>query len=788
MAEDWQEETGLDVIETESTEEGDNYTRNYDATGGAVLSGGTLSSSLFEEAEVSNEKLRIIYRRSEPAFNALNKWTSDATEKGFTIESENSSFVEKVRQKMDEVDFNQALADANFYANLDGFAGMGYILNDPASDPSEGVETEQVDDIAGINVLTDQDVEEVYTDEDPNSENYTDIEKYDLSSDSATDEVHGDRVYHFTPYRISKSPRGISFLEPTYTSLKVFENIKFGTGQAFYVGGTGFPTLRVDGLSNMSEEDKKATKNEFMSDVLEKPGIVLDKEKSDIAFEGAGNAALNPSDYFDPIFDTLGISFGSKQLLIGSAAGELKQSEENKKQYFGDVHSYQKNKLQNIVEDFIQRCIDYGLVEEPSEGYEIRWEELYERDDEREAEIQEIKARAFRSLATSGLPMDLAAQEADLSEDTVEELQSRDIELQPNQSSGQNNNPPTGDTEDFGHEKLGDNDFVCYEYNASFEKGEVNDFYCPMCGEDLRDDVEDGESFFRAESEIDTQAHAELMNTLEELDGFDPESYWKDRPVEEGDFEEWEEGEVEAFRDFRDSLLERFERTVENIVDAVDKSRVEGDFEETDKEHSKISRFVFDSEVQKELESMEKDMNEITQTKLRAGYYEGADRARAELGASAVNRKIFDKHKQEVVDNTMDKWMRPAYADTKDSISEKINDQIEKNLKDQDAGIGDLKRSIRELKGGDISEDYRFERIARTETGRIRNQAYVDEAGRRGRNMFDWVGPAISSATPPVCQDLTASSPVTKKELMRRTNGGVPHINCRRTAAVHIET
>lgn len=780
--EDWQEETGLDVITTE----GDNYTRNYDATGGAVLSGGTLSSSLFEEAEVSNEKLRIIYRRSEPAFNALNKWTADATEKGFTIESDNDSFVETVRKKMDQVGFMSALDDANFYANLDGFAGVGYILNDPASDPSESVEPESVDDIASINILTDEDVEEVYTDEDPNSENYTDIEKYDLSADSATDEVHGDRVFHFTPYRISKSPRGISFLEPTYTSLKVFENIKFGTGQAFYVGGTGFPTLRVEGLSNMSEEDKKATKNEFMSDVLEKPGIVLDKDKSDVAFEGAGNASLNPKNYFEPIFDTLGISFGSKQLLIGSAAGELKQSEENKKQYFGDIHSYQKNKLQDVVDDFIQRLIDYGLVEEPSEGYEIRWEELYERDDEREAEIQETKSKAFRNMVMAGMPEDLAAKEANLDKDTIEELEERDIEEE--ETSGEEE----GDLKESSkpsHEQLGDNDFVCYEHGASFEAGEVNDVYCPWCGDDLRDELEEGENFFRAEEEIDTEAHSELIQVLEEIDGFDSETYWSSscNHTKENDFSNWTEGENQAFRSFRDALLDRFGEAIDNIVDAVDEARVEGDFIESDNEHSKISRFVLDSEVQKELDNMEEDLRSISNDELQTGYFEGADRARSDLGASAVNREVFDKHKQEVVDTTMDKWMRPAYADTKDSISEKINDQIEANFKDQEAGIGDLKRSIRQIKGGDISEDYRFERIARTETGRIRNQAYVDEAVRRGRDMFDWLGPAISEDTPDVCVELTNDSPMSKETLMRKTNGGVPHIQCRRTAAVHVE-
>jgi len=746
------------MTEDDTVTMSDKLTPKYEEESSNFIVGGSIQSQddNLIDIDLDDETLQRLFIGNELAFKLITKWSQDPVEKGFSVKTdeEDSDFARQVEQYKQDLNFNSKLMELNKFVNVFGSAGLGYDLVDSSSSPEQKVDPEDVEEIDKLRIIRQDQVDSYDIDD-------GEISAYDLEDGYDIEKIDESRLYHARYYHIKGHPEGFGLLHPLFTSLKVFENVKFGMGQAFYVGGTGFPVLSIDGLDNMDDDDAQELKSEFMTDVLKNPGMMLDKEKSEVEFKGSQGKALDPEPYVDKLLDIIGTVVGSKRILTGAEPGGVEGSKTDQEEYFGDVSSFQNNKLTPIVRDFIDRLIDYGLVEKPENGYLVEWNELYEKDEERQAEIDKKKSSAFLNLTTAGLPAEVAAKEVGLDEETVEALQEEgSLNFSPGSgsSSGGSGSEPSGNAD-------GSND--------------------------KRD--QDGRYY-------DKSASQETLEVLRDLEGYDSEKYWSD----DCDHDHHQDGEItkpiywsddlySQYKDLREELQEEvLGDLVDRIIQGVEDNSPGAD-SLSDKIKDKISRdkqkkldrYAFSKRVERELDKMEEESREKTRDALKGAFQVGADKGAEAFGARTT--EVFDKHRREIMDETFDKYITPAYADTKKEIAEKVNDSVREYFQTQDMGIDDLKRSIRQVKGGSSAVDYRFERIARTETGRIRNISYIDETSRRGRSKYDWVGPPIEASTPQVCITLTDRSPMDKATLMSLSAGGMPHINCRRTAAVAMD-
>jgi len=708
-------------------------------------------------------RLRYLYQRNPLANRIVDKRAEDPIEKWLRIKTSDDDFRQAVKSKMSELSFKQKLMDLNFYASLDGSAGLAYGLKDSAESPEEEVNPDTVSDIDFLNVITQRnlaggdehfEVEQVRQgyelNSDPESAHFGDIEYYRLPEDGDHDtgdkfKIHRSRFHHLRPSGVTGSPEGMSVLRPVYSSLVVFENIQYGAGQTMFISGTGWPTLSVENYEDKSDDKKSEIKNNFLSQVGSKPGMVKDKE-TEVEFKGAQGKAIDPAPYHEMMKDVLGAGgLGSKTVLWGTEGGELTGSEVNQQEYYSDIRNYQEKNLTPIVEDFIQRLIDYGLVDEPDEGFEVEWNDLFELSEEKRAELQREKSKAFMNYKAAGLSTAQAAEQAGLDDELIEEL---------TESEGSSEGESGGETQG----------------NSTTEVDAVP--------------AEDKE-----------KSAQEIIDHIDEADGFDSEEYFSDEVDDSGCGCQDADLDIPAeaaYADLNRELTERFDEFIETVADLVDESVTE-----TDRIRDKLSaklkgqdakdlnKELFRQRLDRELRLLEEDSVEITEDNLQQAFLIGATEGADAQGFSTS--EVFDKHRQEILNNTVDKWSRPAYADTTDEVSSKINDEIERYFKEQDTGRVKLKNRIRDLAGdSDKALDYRYNRIARTETARLRNLGYIDETSRRGRSLYDWSGnPAPIPSTPPVCLNLIAGNPWTKEDLLSKTDGGLPHINCRRTAIIN---
>lgn len=743
----------------------DRLTPKYEDENENYILGGSIESEddALIQTDIPDEKLKTLVQGNELAFRLIQKWSTDPVDKGWKVKTEDDIDLDKqVRQHRQRLQFDSKLMDLNKFVNVFGSAAFGYDLLDSAQGPGQEADPEDVSDILGINIIRQEQVEDYEVDDDG------EIEYYDLEEQYDHDKIHSSRIYHARYYYIDGHPEGHGLLTPLYTSFKVFENVKFGMGQAFYVGGTGFPVLEVNNLENMSDKDAGELRDEFMSDILKNPGMIIDKEKTDLSFQGSQGKALDPEPYVESLMKIIGSAVGGKQVLTGAEPGGVEGSQTNKEEYFGDVSSFQKNKQTPIVRDFVQRLIDYGMVEEPDSGFRIEWEPLFELSEEKKAEISETKSKAFMNLTASGVPAEVAAEEVGLDDETIEALQEDEGEESGSEGSQGNSNNNSGSGGGSGPEPQGN-------------EGTEGD------PENLNDD------------DYDPQKTKRTIRILKDQEGFDSDSYFaQDDSTTDQEVTKpttWNQEVYSQYQDLRDTLQDEvFEQFIEDMIEAVDAATIESgsdadswrdrvQFWKSNDDQRSLSEFTLSQRMNDNLDKLEENAKEATRDSLKGAFAIGADEAAEEFNVQTS--KIFDKHRKELLDQTFDQYITPAYKNTTDKVADDVNAAVRKHFNEQDHGIDDLKRDIRALHGQtDTSLDYRFDRIARTETARIRNVSYIDESSRRGRNSYEWIGPTDQRTTE-ICLNIKSGNPYTKKQIMDATAGGLPHINCRHTAAVN---
>lgn len=150
-----------------------------------------------------------------------------------------------------------------------------------------------------------------------------------------------------------------------------------------------------------------------------------------------------------------------------------------------------------------------------------------------------------------------------------------------------------------------------------------------------------------------------------------------------------------------------------------------------------------------------------------------------------ANAQVFDAHRRAAAEVIARQWVRPALRTVNENLWSAVGEKVEEYFEDRTMGLPQLKRNIRKLTGtSDTSLDWQWERIARTETTRIHNLMKAAEAQAFDSNrLVRWVGPQ-DSRTSDICTSIKAGNPYRQDDLLRITDNGAPHPNCRHTMEV----
>lgn len=371
------------------------------------------------EKNIDLEDLRYAYKANPVGWRAINKRSTDPWDKFLEVRADDEVWDEAM-DLMKRLDFQKKAQELTKFGLLYGSAalGMGFReRNGSEKDMSNKVGS--VNDIEYLNVITrrqmaDGDDAFDINEEDFGTEEYGEIQALEIEDEH---KINKDRFIYFRPYSDRNSPEGVSLLRPMHTSLTVFDNVVYGAGQSYYFSGTGFPTLETNGLS---DEKEKEVRNDFLTNIQDRPGMVYDQNDFNFSFKGAEGKALDPRKYLEPMFTILGGALGgSKQVFFGAESGEVSGSRTNLEEYFGDVSSFQKFALTPFVEEFIDRMMEFNILEEKE--YEIVWNDMFEKSEEKKAEIAKNKARAFAQFKKSGLTNEEAAKLSGLNMDIIKD-------------------------------------------------------------------------------------------------------------------------------------------------------------------------------------------------------------------------------------------------------------------------------------------------------------------------------------------------------------------------------
>jgi len=215
--------------------------------------------------------------------------------------------------------------------------------------------------------------------------------------------VHYTRVLHVADNALESDVFGTPRQQVVYNRLEDLDKISAGSAEMFWRGG-------FQGIA--FEMDKDATLTPQAQDDLEDEiENYIHKLTRYIRLQGieAKPLAVNiadPSSHFDMALQLISGATGiPRRILTGSERGELASSQD-KKNWDERVDERRKSFAQPVIlEPFIDRLIEVGILPEPKEGYDIKWPDIEALSEKDQADVAKVKTEAICSYVRWGAEM-----------------------------------------------------------------------------------------------------------------------------------------------------------------------------------------------------------------------------------------------------------------------------------------------------------------------------------------------------------------------------------------------
>jgi len=183
----------------------------------------------------------------------------------------------------------------------------------------------------------------------PNSPRYGEPLTYKLSraADKQGAQANNQQLYvHYSRViRVSMFPDETSIIDIIWDDATILRNMRWGMGQTLFRYGPGFPVFKFHDTDNTK---LAARRSDIQANWLNWTFICAN-EGMDVDFKGAAGSALNPTPYYDPVFDNLSVATSiPSAILKGTNAGALTGSETNISDYFKVISRRQSLRTSNL--------------------------------------------------------------------------------------------------------------------------------------------------------------------------------------------------------------------------------------------------------------------------------------------------------------------------------------------------------------------------------------------------------------------------------------------------------
>lgn len=205
--------------------------------------------------------------------------------------------------------------------------------------------------------------------------------------------VHHSRVIHVVWDNLESEIKGAPVMMAPYNRLMDIEKIVGGDGEMFWRGAR-------PGYHGKVSDDYQLTK-EMEEDLINQIDEFEHNMRRFMVNEGIDIEALatqisDPTAHVDVQIQMISAVTGiPKRILTGSERGEL-SSAQDKAEYLSYVTTRREEHAEpNIVEPFVDRCMEYGVLPAVDE-YETIWEDLFVLNEKDRVEVGHKRASAIR--------------------------------------------------------------------------------------------------------------------------------------------------------------------------------------------------------------------------------------------------------------------------------------------------------------------------------------------------------------------------------------------------------
>lgn len=255
---------------------------------------------------------------------------------------------------------------------------------------------------------------------DPKNERYGlpliyELQIQDVSTNSATTSsrtilVHYSRVLHIVDDNLESDIYGTPRLQAVFNRLMDLDKVVGGSGEMFWRGARPGYQGKIDPnyqMTTATKEDLKDQVDEFENNLRR----ILVNEGVDL--EALAPQVADPSKHVQVILQMISAETGIPiRVLTGSERGELASSQDT-----GEWLSYVQARREEhaeprILRVFVDKLIELGVLPTPTDGYTVRWSDLFALSEKERVEIGKARATALREYTYSPMEQGLIPPKA----------------------------------------------------------------------------------------------------------------------------------------------------------------------------------------------------------------------------------------------------------------------------------------------------------------------------------------------------------------------------------------
>jgi len=220
------------------------------------------------------------------------------------------------------------------------------------------------------------------------------------SGNSDTIKVHWTRVVHVIDEMLESEVKGSPRLQSVFNRLIDLEKLVGGSAEMFWRGARPGYQGKLDKdftMDDDAKEDLQDQLDEFEHNLRRyfvNEGIELHPLAAQVS---------DPKDHVDVQIQMISAETGiPKRILTGSERGEL-SSTQDQDEWNSFIQSRREEYAEpRVVRPFVDICIKYGILPEPSEGtYDVKWQDLFAQSEKEKVEIGKGRSEALAKYVNS---------------------------------------------------------------------------------------------------------------------------------------------------------------------------------------------------------------------------------------------------------------------------------------------------------------------------------------------------------------------------------------------------